>query len=70
MQNLNRNNNRAVSLSNQEELAYLENLNKLAKDIASLYKASQSWFWRIIVIIVSLATVVSAVFEVFGYFRS
>ena len=63
------NSNKAVALGSQEQIEELEKINKLATEIASLYKASQSWFWRIIVIIVSLATVISAAFGVLSYFK-
>lgn len=37
--------------------------------LIALQKASLSWFWRSLAIIVSLATIAGAVFEILSYFR-
>ena len=47
----------------------LDNLQKIANEISSLYKASQSWFWRLAGTLVAIAAVTSAVFQVLSYFR-
>jgi hypothetical protein len=64
--------NIAYSVSKSEERKtnqLLEQLIPLAKDISNLYKSSQSWFWRTIVLIVALSTVVSVVFQILSYFK-
>ena len=37
-------------------------------DLVSLQKSSLKWYWRAIAIIVAIATVISAVFQMLNYF--
>jgi hypothetical protein len=43
--------------------------NKQLEGAIALYKASLSWYWRGLAILVALATITSAVFEALNYFR-
>ena len=47
----------------------LDNLQKIANEISSLYKASQSWFWRLVGALVAIAAITSAIFQVLSYIR-
>ncbi len=40
------------------------------EDLVAIQQASTKWHWRLIAIIVALATVVSAIFQVLNYFSN
>ena len=43
------------------------NISKYLGELLNVYRASQSWYWRIMGLLVALAMVVSAVFQVLDY---
>ena len=46
------------------------NIPKYLEQIVALSRASLRWYWRLIAIIVLLATVTSAIFQCLSYFSS
>ena len=46
-----------------------QRLNETIKHLGAIYEASLKWYWRAIAVIVALATVTSAVFQVLIFFN-
>jgi len=43
------------------------NISKYLEQLAALQQASLRWYWRLIAIVVALATVISAIFQALNY---
>lgn len=52
-----------------ETLEEIRNLGATIKHLGAIYEASLKWRWRLLAIIVTIASVISAIFQVLNFFN-
>ena len=52
-----------------ETVEEIKNLGMTIKHLGAIYEASLKWHWRSLAIIVAIASVISAIFQVLNFFN-
>ncbi len=50
-----------------QDVLEMQRLNETIKHLGTIYEASLKWHWRLLAIIVSIATVIGAIFQVLSF---